>query len=83
MLDHWLERRRWKSRSGRKCGLQRPSWYARGPSPVTGYPMQLPPAEQAEFEHHIPAYASLLLRADFGLPEVGWEDEVRRRHGLL
>ncbi len=56
---------------------------ARGPSPVTGYPMQLDPAEQAESEISFLSYADPSLRADFGLPEIGWEDEVRRRHGLL
>jgi hypothetical protein len=56
---------------------------ARGPSPVTGYPMQLDPAEQAESEITFLTYADPSLRADFGLPETGWEDEVRRRHGLL
>jgi len=57
---------------------------ARGPSPVTGYPMQLDdPAQQAEAEISFLGYADPSLRADFGLPETGWEDEVRRRHGLL
>jgi SMI1/KNR4 family protein SUKH-1 len=56
---------------------------ARGPSPVTGYPMQLDPAEQAESEISFLSYADPSVRADFGLPETGWEDEVRRRHGLL
>jgi hypothetical protein len=56
---------------------------ARGPSPVTGYPMQLDdPSQQAESEIVFLGY-SPALRADFGLPETGWEDEVRRRHGLL
>ena len=56
---------------------------ARGPSPVTGYPMQLAdPGQQAESEIVFLGY-SPALRADFGLPEIGWEDEVRRRHGLL
>lgn len=56
---------------------------ARGPSPVTGYPMQLDdPGQQAEAEISFLTY-SPALRADFGLPETGWEDEVRRRHGLL
>jgi len=52
------------------------------PSPVTGFPMQLDdPAEQAEAEVVFLRY-SPELRDDFGLPEVGWEDEIRRRHGL-
>jgi len=56
---------------------------ARGPSPVTGYPMQLDdPGQQAEAEIVFLGY-SPALRSDFGLPETGWEDEVRRRHGLL
>jgi len=56
---------------------------ARGPSPVTGYPMQFDdPGQQAEAEIAFLGYADPSLRADFGLPETGWEDEVRRRHGL-
>jgi hypothetical protein len=57
--------------------------HARPPSPVTGFPMQLDdPAQQAEaeivfLEHSEP------LRKDFGLPEAGWQDEIRRRHGLI
>ena len=40
-------------------------------------------AEQAEAEITFLSHGPLSLRADFGLPETGWEDEVRRRHGLL
>ena len=35
-------------------------------------------AQQAESEITFLSYASSSLRADFGLPETGWEDEVRR-----
>jgi hypothetical protein len=53
-------------------------------SPVTGYPMQLDdPAQQAEAEITFLSHADASLRASFGLPEIGWEDEIRRRHGLL
>ena len=54
----------------------------RAPSPVTGFPMELPATEQAEGEIEFLKY-SADLRDDFGLPETGWEDEVRRRHGLI
>jgi hypothetical protein len=56
---------------------------ARGPSPVTGFPMQMDdPTQQAEGEIAFLAH-SPSLRTDFGLPETGWENEIRRRHGLL
>ena len=56
---------------------------AQPPSPVTGFPMQLDdPAQQAEAEIAFLSH-SPTLRIDFGLPASGWEDEVRRRHGLL
>lgn len=52
-------------------------------SPVTGWPMQLSdPAAQADAEITFLSHADPSLRADYGLPEVGWENEVRRRHGL-
>jgi hypothetical protein len=56
---------------------------ARPPSPVTGYPMQFDdPAQQAEAEITFLSHADASLRASFGLPAIGWEDEVRRRHGV-
>jgi hypothetical protein len=56
---------------------------ARAPSPVTGYPMLLDdPTQQAEGEIVFLEHSES-LRKDFGLPEVGWQDEIRRRHGLL
>lgn len=54
----------------------------RGNSPVTGFPMQFDDAaEQAEGEIAFLEF-SPDLRNDFGLPETGWQEEVRRRHGL-
>jgi hypothetical protein len=56
---------------------------ARPLSPVTGFPMQIDdPAKQAEGEIAF-LRNSESLRKDFGLPEIGWEDEIRRRHGLV
>jgi hypothetical protein len=40
------------------------------------------PAKQAEGEIAF-LRNSESLRKDFGLPEIGWEDEIRRRHGLV
>lgn len=56
---------------------------ARGASPVTGHPMQLDPAAQAAAEIVYLGGDDASLRAEYGLPETGWEDEIRRRHGLL
>ena len=56
---------------------------ARPLSPVTGFPMQVDdPVQQAEGEIAFLKHSEA-LRKDFGLPESGWEDEIRRRHGLL
>lgn len=53
-------------------------------SPVTGLPMWLDSAaEQAEAEITFLTYTDAETRASYGLPEQGWEDEVRRRHGLI
>lgn len=68
-------------RGGMKAAVR--AYRSLPPSPVTGYPMELEPSQQAEAEIVFLGYADPSLRADFGLPEVGWEDEVRRRHGLL
>lgn len=83
MLEQWLGEPTFEEQVDREMKAAQAEMMARGPSPVTGYPMQLPPAEQAESEITFLSYASPSLRADFGLPETGWEDEVRRRHGLL
>lgn len=81
-LDHWLGT---PTVAEETAGMMREIQArdaARPPSPVTGFPMQLDdPAQQAEAEIVFLAHAES-LRADFGLPETGWEDEVRRRHGL-
>ena len=56
---------------------------ARPLSPVTGFPMQFDdPAHQAEGEIRYLAHFEA-RRKEIGLPETGWEDEIRRRHGLL
>ena len=83
MLDLWLGAPTMEEQVQQEMRAAAAELHDCGPSPVTGYPMQLPPAEQAESEITFLSYASPSLRADFGLPEVGWEDEVRRRHGLL
>jgi hypothetical protein len=57
-------------------------YLAKPRSPVTGFPMELEPSDQAEGEITFLAHSEA-LRKDFGLPETGWEDEIRRRHGLL
>lgn len=41
------------------------------------------PALQADAELHYYRYLPPELRAAAGLPETGWEDEIRRRHGLI
>jgi len=83
LMAEWLGERTVEEQMREEMHSAAAEMKARGPSPVTGYPMQLDPAEQAESEITFLSYASPSLRADFGLPETGWEDEVRRRHGLL
>jgi len=82
-LEQWLAAPTFEEESAAVMQEVMAAQQARGPSPVTGFPMQVDdPADQAEAEvaflGHSPA-----LREDFGLPEVGWEDEIRRRHGLI
>lgn len=82
-LETWLSSSTFDEDSARALSAAHAAAAAARPSPVTGFPMQLDdPSQQAETEivflSHSPA-----LRADFGLPQAGWEDEVRRRHGLL
>ena len=84
MLEQWLGEPTVEERVQQEMQEVAARQAARGVSPVTGYPMQLgDPAQQAEAEISFLSHASPSLRADFGLPETGWEDEVRRRHGLL
>jgi hypothetical protein len=84
LMSHWLGERTVDEQVRDEMQASASKMAARGPSPVTGYPMQLDdPAQQAEAEISFLSYADPSLRADFGLPETGWEDEVRRRHGLL
>ena len=84
LMSHWLGERTVEEQIRDEMEAATSKMAARGPSPVTGYPMQLDdPAQQAEAEIKFLSYADPSLRADFGLPETGWEDEVRRRHGLL
>lgn len=82
MLQDWLGKPTFEEQMRKEMQSAAAEMRARGPSPVTGYPMELEPSQQAESEITFLSY-SPSLRADFGLPEVGWEDEVRRRHGLL
>jgi hypothetical protein len=82
-LEAWLASPTFDEQTAQAMSDIRAKDAARGPSPVTGFPMQMDdPAQQAEGEIAFLAH-SPSLRADFGLPESGWEDEVRRRHGLL
>ena len=84
LMSHWLGARTVEERIQDEMQAATSKMAARPPSPVTGYPMQLDdPAQQAEAEISFLSYADPSLRADFGLPDTGWEDEVRRRHGLL
>jgi hypothetical protein len=84
LMSHWLGERTVEEQIRDEMQAAASKMAARGPSPVTGYPMQIDdPAQQAEAEISFLSYADPSLRADFGLPETGWEDEVRRRHGLL
>ena len=41
------------------------------------------PAQQADAELRYYGFMPPELRAAAGLPETGWEDEIRRRHGLI
>ena len=41
------------------------------------------PAQQADAELRYYSFLPQELRAAAGLPETGWEDEIRRRHGLI
>ena len=82
LMAEWLGEPTFEEHSRDRMSAVVEEMKGRGPSPVTGYPMQLDPAGQAESEITFLSY-SPSLRADFGLPETGWEDEIRRRHGLL
>ena len=80
-MEAWLD----APAAGDQAGMAMSSFmedYEKRPlSPVTGWPMMLDAETQArseiEFLTHSPS-----LRQDFSLPEEGWEEEVRRRHGL-
>jgi hypothetical protein len=81
-LEGWLAAPTFDEQAAQAMSEVRARDAARGPSPVTGFPMQLDdPAQQAEGEIAFLAH-SPSLRHDFGLPESGWEEEIRRRHGL-
>lgn len=81
-LDHWLGTPTYAEETAGMMRDIKARDAARGLSPVTGYPMQFDdPAQQAEGEIAFLADADS-LRSDFGLPETGWEDEIRRLHGL-
>jgi hypothetical protein len=82
-LEGWLGSPTLKQSLDRELHLAMAQASSRPPSPVTGYPMQLDAAQQAEAEITFLSHADPGLRRSFGLPDVGWEDEVRRRHGLI
>jgi hypothetical protein len=81
-FDHWLGTPTHAEESASMMRDIQARAEARPPSPVTGFPVQLDdPAQQAEAEISFLSHAPS-LRLDFGLPETGWEAEVRRRHGV-
>ena len=82
LLEQWLGAPSFEEETASMMREAKEAYARRAPSPVTGFPMELPPTEQAEGEIEFLKY-SADLRDDFGLPETGWEDEVRRRHGLI
>ena len=82
LLEQWLGAPSFEEETASIMRDAKEAYARRAPSPVTGFPMELPPTEQAEGEIEFLKY-SADLRDDFGLPETGWEDEVRRRHGLI
>ena len=82
LLEQWLGAPSFEEETASRLRVAMEAYARRAPSPVTGFPMELPPTEQAEGEIEFLKY-SADLRDDFGLPETGWEDEVRRRHGLI
>ena len=82
LLEQWLGAPSFEEETASIMRDAKEAYARRAPSPVTGFPMELPATEQAEGEIEFLKY-SADLRDDFGLPETGWEDEVRRRHGLI
>ena len=82
LLEQWLGAPSFEEETASMMREAKEAYARRAPSPVTGFPLELPPTEQAEGEIEFLKY-SADLRDDFGLPETGWEDEVRRRHGLI
>jgi len=83
LMGTWLDAPTWSEATARMEQDAVEQYRARQPSPVTGFPMDLTdPRQQAEAEIVFLGYSDA-LRSDFGLPEAGWEDEIRRRHGLL
>ncbi|MGE3691834.1 MAG: SMI1/KNR4 family protein [Novosphingobium sp.] len=86
LMGDWLERPTFGEAAEDPIQAAMRQWTDREqrPSPVTGLPMQLDdPAGQAEAEIRFLTYSDADMRRSYGLPEVGWEDEVRRRHGLI
>jgi len=79
LMEHWLAEPTFEEQAARTAAQAAQSASV---SPVTGWPVQLEdPAQQAEAEIGF-LKASPELRRDFGLPETGWEDEIRRRYSL-
>ena len=82
LMEKWLDSPSLEEDTKSMMSAAERAYRAQPPSPVTGFPMQLEPAQQAEGEIEFLKYSEA-LRKDFGLPETGWEDEIRRRHRLL
>jgi hypothetical protein len=82
LMDKWLGAPTLEEDTAAMLSKAKADYLAKPRSPVTGFPMELEPSDQAEGEITFLAHSEA-LRKDFGLPETGWEDEIRRRHGLL
>lgn len=82
-MEQWLGRPTMNEDTERAIETARRSVERATKSPVTGWPITI--SDRAAYvEGEITALGySDEIRRDCGLPEVGWEDEVRRRHGLL
>ena len=82
LMEKWLGAPTQEEETSAMLSKAKADYLAKPKSPVTGFPMELGPSDQAEGEIAFLAHSES-LRKDFGLPETGWEDEIRRRHGLL
>jgi hypothetical protein len=83
LMDEWLGAPTLEEESTRILDEAHEKLRTAKKSPVTGWPIQLDDInDQIEAEITALGY-SPELRAEYGLPETGWEDEVRRRYEQL